>query len=105
MLTQEHILQELFLVSMLCPEISPKKQWRDYRWSAYNGILFSVLSIVYVKVLTQSDTVIVVEGLFLFILGAICALVGTAGDLVASYKTTMQNKGLWKYYAWTWWNA
>lgn len=71
----------------LCPEISPKKTVEGLIGGVLtNGILFSVLSIVYVKVLTQSDTVIVVEGYYFisFILGAICALVGTAGDLVGS---------------------
>ncbi|HHX56639.1 MAG TPA: phosphatidate cytidylyltransferase [Clostridiales bacterium] len=71
----------------LCPEISPKKTVEGLIGGVLtNGILFVVFSIVYVKMINKSDTDMVAEGYYFisFILGAVCALVGTAGDLVAS---------------------
>lgn len=71
----------------LCPEISPKKTIEGLIGGVLtNGILFVVFSVIYVRMFKKSGMDIAVEGYYfiLFILGAVSALVGTAGDLVAS---------------------
>ncbi|NLP26100.1 MAG: phosphatidate cytidylyltransferase [Clostridiales bacterium] len=71
----------------LCPEISPKKTIEGLIGGVLtNGILFVVFSLIYIGMFNKTDTDIAVKGYYfiLFILGAVSALVGTAGDLVAS---------------------
>lgn len=72
----------------LCPEISPKKTVEGFIGGLLaNGILLVIISMVYHRIkfpeyteLTYMDF----EYLKIFILGVICAVLGTLGDLSAS---------------------
>lgn len=71
----------------LCPEISPKKTVEGLIGGLLtNGILFVVFSVIYLNIINKSSDGTVYEGLYFvaFVLGVLCALLGTAGDLTAS---------------------
>lgn len=71
----------------LCPEISPKKTVEGFIGGILsNGIILVVISMVYHKIRfpEYADLVVNFDYLKLFILGVICAVLGTLGDLSAS---------------------
>ncbi len=71
----------------LCPEISPKKTVEGFIGGVLvNGIFFVVYSMIYHKIRFPEyvDMVLYFDYVKLFILGILCAVIGTLGDLTAS---------------------
>lgn len=71
----------------LCPKISPKKTVEGFIGGLLtNGIFMVIISMVYHKIRFPEyvDFVVNFDYLKLFILGIICAVLGTLGDLSAS---------------------
>jgi phosphatidate cytidylyltransferase len=67
----------------LCPEISPKKTVEGFVGGVVvTGLLFAIFMLVYVEFIAHSN--LHVNYIIVFILGILCSLVGTVGDLVAS---------------------
>lgn len=67
----------------LCPEISPKKTVEGFIGGIVTtAIVFVVFNIVYVNFISSED--IEVNYIMLAIAGAVCAVIGTVGDLSAS---------------------
>lgn len=63
----------------LCPEISPKKTIEGFIGGIVTtGIVFAVIPVIY------NGRFQLASALILFIIGAVCAIVGTIGDLSAS---------------------
>ena len=63
----------------LCPEISPKKTIEGFIGGiAITGIVYAAAFSVY------SGEFVITEALLTFLLGAVCAVIGTVGDLSAS---------------------
>lgn len=66
----------------LCPEISPKKTVEGFIGGLLsNGVIFVVINLIYVVFFVEGYKVNYVNT---FILGLICAVLGTIGDLTAS---------------------
>ncbi len=71
----------------LCPEISPKKTVEGFVGGILtNGIFFVVYSMIYLKIKFPAYSALYVEFDYvkLCILGLLCAVIGTIGDLTAS---------------------
>lgn len=69
----------------LCPSVSPKKTVEGFIGGIVANILFFVVyNIVYSSVLKNKGTPIEVSWLSTVIVAAVCALLGTLGDLAAS---------------------
>jgi|APHig6443717497_1056834.scaffolds.fasta_scaffold05432_4 phosphatidate cytidylyltransferase len=66
----------------LCPEISPKKTVEGFIGGLLsNGVVFVVINLIYVAFFAEGYKVNYVNT---FVLGLICAVLGTIGDLTAS---------------------
>lgn len=71
----------------LCPEISPKKTVEGFIGGLIsNGLFFDIIVLVYVSFFMPQSTDIVWNPnyILLFVLGILCAAIGTLGDLTAS---------------------
>ncbi len=76
----------------LCPEVSPKKTIEGFIGGIVVDILFFVLfSLIYSKILAHNGTPIAVHWLSVAIIGGLCGVLGTVGDLTASVIKRQQN--------------
>lgn len=69
----------------LCPTISPKKTIEGFLGGIVtNGLLFVAFNFVYHKIMQGQDVSFEVHYVTTFLLGMLCAVIGTLGDLSAS---------------------
>lgn len=69
----------------LCPDISPKKTVEGLIGGLLtNGLIAIVFSLAYVYIMKMRDIEVEADYLLSFILGVVCAGLGTVGDLTAS---------------------
>lgn len=75
----------LFGKHKLCPEISPKKTVEGLIGGMLtNGLIAIIFSFVYVQVMEMRGSSVEAEYIPAFVIGVICAVIGTLGDLTAS---------------------
>ncbi len=70
----------------LCPEISPKKTVEGFIGGIVaNGVVFFLFHVIYLFILSHVfDTTVTVNYFVVILIGAVCAVLGTFGDLTAS---------------------